>query len=524
MQTYPWRQNLCCNGCNSDLIILTFIGLLHKIACGHCTCDLRIALREKNTLIAHNIDYNTLKNIVTVHEPASAVYLSDCDFSSREYETLCYHAMKVYIYKSRIDIGFLKMLSAKLSTKEISMNNLVDIDVNAFIPNDMQRYQCSMLFVTKNILIGHKPTTEQITLALQLEPSVSILRLHNCQLHIMRMLATIPKNWTELDLVNCSIRDIDCESLYWILINEKYFSTVETLKISIEKLTISVLPKLVKIVLMWKVQYLIFCGNNKFVYQYFIKNVCTINNISLGESVISITYNNNKAIYFFCDFNQTRITSILKDATMYFTTCDSSSLQVENAILYCDFQIYIINNTLQENMHSRRPCDLEDTIMTLVDKNKKFYRNELFVFQHMQLTALHFVGKTVQERYISKYIPILKNTLALKVVNNITSTLLHNDRSKQQVYLNSNLLTMKLAMMLKFPNLKTFKMNNSKLETAISCITPPQELNISIDNNTLPGIAYREPSKRFVKPVIIGVITEHLFFVTLACVLLRRRL
>jgi len=165
-------------------------------------------------------------------------------------------------------------------------------------------------------------------------------------------------------LSNCSIRDIECEILYWKLINEKCFSTVETLKISIENLTISVLPKLVKLVLMWKVQYLIFCGNNNFVYQYFIKNICIINNNSLGESLISITYNNTKAICFFCDFNLTRITSILKDATMYLITCDSSFMQVGNAILYCDFQIYIINNTLQENMHSQRPCDLEDTIMT----------------------------------------------------------------------------------------------------------------------------------------------------------------
>jgi len=59
----------------------------------------------------------------------------------------------------------------------------------------------------------------------------------------------------------------------------------------------------------------------------------------------------------------------------------------------------------------------------------------------MHLTALHFVGKVAQEKYISKNIPIFYNTSALNVINNITSTLLHNDGSEQQVYLNSNLLT-----------------------------------------------------------------------------------
>ena len=56
--TYPWRRNLYCNGNISDLIIFTFINSLHKIACSNSRSLLRIVLREKDTLIAHKVNFN----------------------------------------------------------------------------------------------------------------------------------------------------------------------------------------------------------------------------------------------------------------------------------------------------------------------------------------------------------------------------------------------------------------------------------------------------------------------------------
>ena len=107
MQTHSWRQDLCCSDSISDLIIHTFIELLHNIACNHCKCNLRIAMREKDVVIAHNIDYGVLKNLLT-NEPTRSVYICNCDIPSVEYETLCHHAENIYIYNGHVTEQFFK--------------------------------------------------------------------------------------------------------------------------------------------------------------------------------------------------------------------------------------------------------------------------------------------------------------------------------------------------------------------------------------------------------------------------------
>ena len=151
-----------CIGSIKDLIIYTFIELLYKTACNHCKCHLRpIALREKDVVIAHNTDYSVLKNLLTTNESTRAVYISNCNVPSAEYETLCLHAKTIYIFSGHVTEDFFK----NTSDKDVFVHNLIDIDINAIICNDdLQR--CLMLFVTKNVLIGNKPTSEQLALAL----------------------------------------------------------------------------------------------------------------------------------------------------------------------------------------------------------------------------------------------------------------------------------------------------------------------------------------------------------------------
>ena len=344
-------MNLCSTDNISDLVIYTFTGLLHKIACKDCICNLRIALKEKDTLIGHNVNFNTLKSISSTYGPTRAVYLSDCDIQSGEYEILCCYATKIYIYSSHLDKAcILKMLSVTPSSKEVFIHSLCNINTTATIPSNLQRR--SIVLVTKNILIGCKPTTEQITLALQMEPSINILKLYDCQEffdQIVTILDATSKSWAELDISNCSIGEVDCEILCRHLETGKHLSTVETLKISLSSLTLSALPKLIHIILMWKVKDVYFYGIHQVFYKNFIKTICSANTSS-GDASLSVSYNNEKiCLLFNCSW--TSITSILTVENMNSIAYKLLSTQNDHS-----YQIYVINRTLYENTQPQKVC------------------------------------------------------------------------------------------------------------------------------------------------------------------------
>ena len=338
MQTNSWKQDLCCNGSISDLIIHTFTELLFKIACNHCKCNLRIALREKDVVIAHNVDYSVLKNLLTTNKSTRAVYISNCNVPSAEYEMLYHSTKNIYIYNSVVTEQFLTIPAA---TSKVFVYNLVDIDPNAIIfDNDLQ--SSSVLFVTQNILIGNKPTNEQLTLALRLNPLIEVLKLHNYQGNyntFNQIVATFANQLNELDFTNCIIGEIVCDNLYRYLKTKKCFPRVNKLRISIEKVTTVILSKLTRLILMLKVKYLIFYGINHDAYKYFMKNFCITK--SLKKTFLVVTYNDKKA-FLLRDFQSRRINIILKDSAMHFITFNLSSNQIDNIIdLDCVFHNFI---------------------------------------------------------------------------------------------------------------------------------------------------------------------------------------
>ena len=492
VQMIPWRQDLCCNGSKSDLIIHTFIELIYKFACTRSAYYFKIALREKDTLIAHKVDYNVLKK-VTAHEPTrTAVYLSDCDISSEEYVALCHQATKIYIYNGHVDKKFFEiLLSANSLFKEVFVHNLHDIEAPILMPGDL-KLKCSILFVTKRMLFGYEPTTEQVMLALQLEPSVDALKLYNCQGNInifnkiMTVLTTTPDDWSELDFVNCGIGDLECDILYRQLKNKKKFSTVKTLKISIEKLKISILPKLVKIILMWKVQDLIFCGIDHVIYKNFIKSICTSDNKSFGEISLSVTYN-NKIISIFCNFNWMKITNILKVATMYFDTYYLCSRTIENIIQLDDIvQIYIINSFSDNStLQSQNFCISCNTHLEELDSGDYNLQTAGVVVTSRALQSI----STLKRWYISK------NNVTEEAAEDIAAVISCNTQLQEFDVSNNNLqaagvITISKALQSITTLTKLYISKNNitdkaavYIATAITCNTQLQEFDVS--NNDL---------------------------------------
>ena len=490
MQSYPWRQDLYCNGSRRDLIIYTFIGLLYKIACGHHTCHLRIALQEKDTLIAHNVNYYALENVLVANRKIRAIYLNDCYIPSDKYEILCDHATKVFIFNGHLDESVFRILHPKSSNKEVFIHSVCDIDTEALIPNDPQR--SSILFVTKNTLVGCKPTTEQIMLALQLEPSIYVLKLYDCQGNfdisnqIVMTLATSAKNWTELDLTNCSIGEVECENLYGYLITNTRLSTLKTLKFSLEKLTTSILPKLINIILMWKVQNLIFCGIDHHLFKYFIKNIWITDDISFDEIFFSITYSERK--YLFCNSNWKGITSSApKITSAYFISCNLFSRQFENIIeLGHMFQICIVNLTLHENV-------LQQSKMLCISLNIQLQELDISDY-NLQATGAIMILKILQRTSTLIKLNISKNKITDNAAGDITAAISCNTQLQElDISDNDFQITGVIIISKTLQSISTLtKLNISKnnitykaaedIAVAISCNTQLQELDIS-DND-----------------------------------------
>ena len=416
IQTYSWRQDLHCNGSESDLMIDTFIEILHKICGNNHLKDLKIALREKDTLIACNVNYDCIvEKIIETHHhhPLRAVYFNNCTISEKYYKILFkYDEMasltNLNIYNCHLEVGCLAMLFAKLSCRKIFIHTLYDISADGLTIPMSKQEDCSILLIAKNTIFGYKPSTKQIAVALQLVPSINALKLMNYKgtfgtfNQIMIMVVSTSINWTNLDLSNCSIGEIEYHILFKYCKNMKPILTVNVLKIPSETLTMSVLSHLLEIKSKWKVQELVFCGNRHFISKHLInrfKNFC-IPNATLKEIMLSVTCNSTK-VCFICNFSWDKIADIPKVSTLYFIKCHHlSSVQINSVTSFVKLpldhisQIYIINSTMYENdiltflkilvnrrielsiCHTTKSISNE-ALYNFITKKETFYRNKI---------------------------------------------------------------------------------------------------------------------------------------------------
>ena len=377
IENYPWQENLCWDGNNSDLIDHTFVRLLHKITCNKWNWQLKIALIEKDILIAHKVDYECVSEKIKMHQSLKAVYLSDCNIESTEYQVLFdtnITLTDLCIFKSFIDHYWLSNLGSNLyslnSCKEMFIHSLCDVNIKGI----WSRFgkHCSTVLVTKDEMLGCNPTTKQIALALQLEPSINVLNLAHCQRNfdrfnqIIALLTTPQNNWSKVDFMNCQLGEFEYEALQNHLNINKKFSTIKVLKVSSNQLTKSLVPKFIETILIWKVQQLIFYDISHTVYGCFITKFTTTITSNTEKLFLSVTYSNIRSIYF-CNYSWEQITRLLKNiagATLYIFNCHFP-LQGENiniTQLIHISKLHIIDSTLNENT-------IVDIIETFVERN-----------------------------------------------------------------------------------------------------------------------------------------------------------
>ena len=361
METFPWKGNLYCDGSNNVFIDYIFIELLHKITCNKWNWQLGILLREKDILIAHRVNHESISEKIRMYQPLKAIYLSNCNIKSAKYQMLFdtkTTLTKLYIFNSSINENWLiNLISNLLACKEMFVHSLCDINIEEILRHFMEN--CSTVLVTKNEMFGCNPTTKQIALALQSEKSINVLKLLHCQRsfdcfdQIITMLTTTQNSWTELDFMNCEFGEIDYDILQKHLKINKQNSTIKKLKVSSKQLTELLVPKFIATILMWKVQQIIFYDISHTVYECFVTKFTTTISIDLGEVFLSVTYNSNKDIYFY-NYSWNQITKLLErksGAALYIVNC-YFSLQPENLniiILSHISKLHIINSSLHED-------------------------------------------------------------------------------------------------------------------------------------------------------------------------------
>ena len=276
--------------------------------------QLEITMIEDDILIAHKAKFDNLRKYY--NNNVSVVYFSSCYVNEVDYGIRIVNK-SCSVLHSLNSPGCVELLHTKLLHKQSVSNELFiygDIEdnlMNSFIELiSHHHHNISAVLVTNDIIVGHDPNIQQIALALQLQPSITKWVLC-CPINaivyhqVVDVLATLHTHWIELDFTCCNIGDVECEIMHRNLKLMKHSSTVKKLNISFNKLTVSGIYDLVRVILMWKVQELTINGNNDVLYD------CLINNLTSGCKNIygyflSITYC-NKLICIVCNANWNKI-------------------------------------------------------------------------------------------------------------------------------------------------------------------------------------------------------------------------
>ena len=452
-QTHPWRQDLCCNGRENDLMINTFI----EIFSSNQSKDLKIALREKGTLIAYNVNYSYIFDEVTLphNHPLRTVYLKHTT-SDEQNEIILFNRLanasliSLYVHNCYLEEDCLTMLFNKLSCTEIFIHTSRNIDTDGLAAPMSWQSNRSTLLTAMNML-GHKPTNKQIALALQLNPSVNALKLIDYKgtfdmfNQVIRMVVSTPIKWTKLDLSKCSIGEIEYDVLYRYFKTMKCCSIVKKLIIPSIKLTMSVLSKLIEIIIVWKVKELVLYTIQSFISEDLIcrfKQFFTNN--TLAEISLSVICNRKK-IHFICNFSWTKMVHIPKVSTLYLINYHhlpfvqiSSVLSVVKLPVNHVPQIYIINSTLYENnilnflkMFLNRRIELSICHSNMSINNEALYS---------------FITKKMLYQSNFNFVAVMQNFMC---ASNATIDQLHLLQSQRLSDLEHDVLTLAIASNLK---------------------------------------------------------------------------
>ena len=233
--------------------------------------------------------------------------------------------------------------------------NLKDSLMNSSV--EFTSYNDHKILAATNDAVGIYPSSEQMTLVLHLETSLTTWIQYTAVsvsvfYQIIDALSILHIKWAELDFTHCNIGDMECEIMQKSLKYNITFSTVKTLNISLNKLSISGISDFVRIVLIWKVQELNISGSNDVLYDCLIKNLTNGSKYQSGV-VICVTYDHIVS-QIICNKGWSKITTIMNTqaSELYIIYCKLQQKEVFSYLkeAYSLLKVYVINGIVSETV------------------------------------------------------------------------------------------------------------------------------------------------------------------------------
>ena len=372
-----WNDNFDGKNFSKENIVGIFVDMLIK-----SDWQLHIAMVENDVLIAHKAKFDNMRKYY--NNNISVVYFSSFDVNQLDYASVNTSCSVLHSLNSP---GCVELLHTELSDEHSVPNELfIYDDIEDSLMNSLielishHHHNISAVLVANDVIVGHNPNIQQIALAFQLlSPTtkwvlccpVSTIVFHQ----IVDALLTFYTDWIELDFTCCNIGDVECEIMHRNLKLMKHSSTVKKLSIPFNKLTVSGIHDLVRVILMWGVEELNINGTNDVLYDCLINNL-TNGSKNINKYFLSITYC-NKLICIVCNASCNKIVTIKSGqfTELYIINCDLALLNSKEFINLSNslMRLCVINGTVSE---------------TIVIENLKVFSNKVIEvsFSNVRIT------------------------------------------------------------------------------------------------------------------------------------------
>ena len=207
-----------------------------------------------------------------------------CNFMDADYEAMIKNCDKssisvVYILHSCLCLETLCsiLFSTKWVLQELFLHTSHNISMEILNSLILLCPNTSVVLITNNTLVLHNPTTKNLALAIQLQPSINMWKFLACELSaecfylILCILATTDKIWAELDFIDCDIRHLHFEVICEHLL--KSISSIEKVTFSKSKLPSSVSSVFAEMLILMNVAEIVIATNTIYMYDNLSENI-----------------------------------------------------------------------------------------------------------------------------------------------------------------------------------------------------------------------------------------------------------
>jgi len=285
-----------------------------------------------------------------------------------------------YITNSHVNENNIRLLlSNPTAVQELFIHGIIEFFADNLVDFIVTHsHNISALLVTNGMMIGHNPTAKHIALAFQLEPSITVWKLPNCQItadvfyQLTSWLTTFPNNWTELDFEGCNITDTECEVIHQYVNCNKCQACVKTLNISFNKLTASLhaISKLAKVIVYWKVQKCLINGTDSNFHNTLISEIVNFLTLLVCKDKINLTViaDNHRSCFFY-DICLNDMTFDDQVSEVFFISCHIKTCSQLSLILNknCDpLRIFLFNNNISKALIVELLKEFQNSILELL--------------------------------------------------------------------------------------------------------------------------------------------------------------